>query len=714
MALQESGTSNARSQQNLIELARRIAQEHGVPEDLALAIVQQESSFNPDAKNEESGASGLMQLMPATAKSYGVTDPFHPVQNLQGGMQFLSDLGRKYTWSEDGLPKVVAAYFAGEGAVDGGNPLGPRTNAYVEAVLGSLGQSARTEQWIYPTPELQRQAAAAGEEHYGDPKFEGALISYPTGAEITEDDINAIFNELDPQGLVTRESVPGLLGGLTSVGAGVRSLMGPFAGMARGARRIASRAAPMAIPGLVGLATGAGELYRQSQVPREFDEGKIVLESWPRSSYGLPYEGAPDTASEKAYATFIRGLSEAGAELVGDAVLGNVFRTAGRWYQGTGFSPAQALRTGIDIDRGVGTSAQALAGTRSLPTAQSVRNAKATVQASADTAGETIRQAETAASLAGNPDATRVSVNDLYRRAQNIYDGPGDLTRSAVAGAMGRSATPRRIQEGFESLLLGDISGDLMGRIELRDAAAILREANSNAVGYFKGLQTIADVTPDDARQYAAIAQAARESVEGALKHVDGINPAALRDAMQQMGRRKTRPDFFRNWSNQNSVMHDALTAASIAESAAKTPAGGLPAGWFASTALGGATGGIPGSLAGAAVGSQLVPSVRALMGRTLSDIGTANIVPNVARGIEGLMSGPTPPQFGQQRPVGPQSRQSPLSPESIFRASQAYQAGPAQTPTAPSPLGSPENPLELTLTGSPQARLRRRRLPRG
>ena len=73
----------------------KVAQKHGVDEKLVRALVRQESGFNPNATSH-CGAMGLMQLMPATAKGLGVTDPYNPVQNIEGGVKHLSGLLKRY------------------------------------------------------------------------------------------------------------------------------------------------------------------------------------------------------------------------------------------------------------------------------------------------------------------------------------------------------------------------------------------------------------------------------------------------------------------------------------------------------------------------------------------------------------------------------------------------------------------------------------------
>jgi soluble lytic murein transglycosylase-like protein len=114
-------------------LAIAAARKHGVDPNLVLAVVGVESGFQPGAVSHK-GAQGLMQLMPATARDLGVTDPLDPAQNLDGGTRYLRQLVALYGGD---LGKALAAYNAGPGAVKrhGGVPPYRETHHYIAKVL---------------------------------------------------------------------------------------------------------------------------------------------------------------------------------------------------------------------------------------------------------------------------------------------------------------------------------------------------------------------------------------------------------------------------------------------------------------------------------------------------------------------------------------------------------------------------------------------------
>jgi soluble lytic murein transglycosylase-like protein len=92
---------------------RRVAARHGVDPLLVHAVVRAESGYDPKAVSSR-GAAGLMQLMPDTARRYGVTDPFDPSGNLDAGVRYLRDLLRAFGGN---VGLALAAYNAGEQSV---------------------------------------------------------------------------------------------------------------------------------------------------------------------------------------------------------------------------------------------------------------------------------------------------------------------------------------------------------------------------------------------------------------------------------------------------------------------------------------------------------------------------------------------------------------------------------------------------------------------
>src|SRR4029450_688587 len=109
----------------------KVSAEQGVSAKLVRAVIEVEAAYQERARSRK-GAMGLMQLMPATAKQYAVTDPYDPASNIEAGIKHLTGL-------VTGLPVALAlaAYHAGGGAVEGCNgiPPYPETRSYVSRIL---------------------------------------------------------------------------------------------------------------------------------------------------------------------------------------------------------------------------------------------------------------------------------------------------------------------------------------------------------------------------------------------------------------------------------------------------------------------------------------------------------------------------------------------------------------------------------------------------
>ena len=124
---------NGKYKGKFLPVAREAARRHGIPEDLFLRLIQQESNWNPTAKSH-AGAYGLAQLIPSTARYLGV-DIRDPYQNVDGGARYLKEQYRTFgSWR-----LALAAYNAGPGAVRkySGVPPFKETRNYVKVIWGS-------------------------------------------------------------------------------------------------------------------------------------------------------------------------------------------------------------------------------------------------------------------------------------------------------------------------------------------------------------------------------------------------------------------------------------------------------------------------------------------------------------------------------------------------------------------------------------------------
>jgi soluble lytic murein transglycosylase-like protein len=158
-------------EKELRALAAQMAERYGLDPVIFTRMIETESSFNPNARNARTGATGLGQVMSATAQDpgFGVTplrDRLDAVENLRFSAEYLSAMVRRY---DGDYRKGLAAYNAGPGTVDrvGGIPEIPETQDYLAKVLGgpmrprarpsNLGQSRAQQQQQEP-PRMRPQA----------------------------------------------------------------------------------------------------------------------------------------------------------------------------------------------------------------------------------------------------------------------------------------------------------------------------------------------------------------------------------------------------------------------------------------------------------------------------------------------------------------------------------------------------------------------------
>jgi hypothetical protein len=118
------------------EIIERVSAEEGVDPRLIHAVISVESAYQPRARSPK-GAMGLMQLMPATARQYAVTNPYDPTSNIEAGTKHLKTLLARFP-----MALALAAYNAGESAVErfGGVPPFAETRSYVSRILRIVGR----------------------------------------------------------------------------------------------------------------------------------------------------------------------------------------------------------------------------------------------------------------------------------------------------------------------------------------------------------------------------------------------------------------------------------------------------------------------------------------------------------------------------------------------------------------------------------------------
>jgi soluble lytic murein transglycosylase len=120
----------------LIKLAKAIARKHGISPNMFAALIKAESHFNPKTVSTK-GAKGLCQIIPDNYKMLNITDPFDPIQNMEGGAKFFKMMFNRFNGN---YKYALAAYNAGPGAVDEYNGVPPyqETIKYIEKVFNNF------------------------------------------------------------------------------------------------------------------------------------------------------------------------------------------------------------------------------------------------------------------------------------------------------------------------------------------------------------------------------------------------------------------------------------------------------------------------------------------------------------------------------------------------------------------------------------------------
>ena len=141
----------------IVDWVMKLAPRAGIDPALALAVIEVESAFNPNARSHKD-ARGLMQLLPSTARRFGVKDIWDPLSNVRGGLAYLEWLNGRFK----GTAKfILAGYNAGERAVTrhGGIPPYRETRNYVKKVI-AICQRARAGRYRFDLKGAARRKAS--------------------------------------------------------------------------------------------------------------------------------------------------------------------------------------------------------------------------------------------------------------------------------------------------------------------------------------------------------------------------------------------------------------------------------------------------------------------------------------------------------------------------------------------------------------------------
>ena len=184
--------------EDLDTIFEEVSKEYGVNVNLLKAVAQAESGFDSQAVSS-AGAMGIMQLMPATAESLGVEDPYDARQNITGGAKMLGYLLADYNGD---VTLALAAYNAGSGAVRkyGGVPPYSETENYIRKINdilgGALDNDSTTVDGAEPTPVY---SAPVTQQYMAAAQIPVVQAGYQTAAQAYEAAYNSVISVISGQ-----------------------------------------------------------------------------------------------------------------------------------------------------------------------------------------------------------------------------------------------------------------------------------------------------------------------------------------------------------------------------------------------------------------------------------------------------------------------------------------------------------------------------------
>jgi soluble lytic murein transglycosylase-like protein len=175
----------ALSREDLSAVVNGAGERHQIDPDFINSVIRAESGFHQNAVSRK-GAQGLMQLMPGTASQLGVSDPFDPHANVEGGTKYLRELLEKYNFD---VPKALAAYNAGPNRVDRYRGVPPyyETQAYISRIIRDFNRQKLAENPALAnnisSRKTKNSAARSSRTTARQPRTAATSTSVPKGPE---------------------------------------------------------------------------------------------------------------------------------------------------------------------------------------------------------------------------------------------------------------------------------------------------------------------------------------------------------------------------------------------------------------------------------------------------------------------------------------------------------------------------------------------------